>query len=177
MQLRWISLLFAVCFWAQGGSGQNQPAQNNSFEQHVALAQQYLQQKRPDLAIPEFEAAVAIDPSNVETQANLGVHYYFAHNYAKAVPHLQAAVKAKPELWKIQALLGLGEAQLGDKDASREDLEAAFPHLDEEKIKMEVGQALVNAYTSTGDLEKAAQMLRCCSWHSGCTRISPTSRL
>jgi tetratricopeptide (TPR) repeat protein len=156
MQLRWISLFLGVCFWAQGGSGQNPPAQNSSFQQHVALAQKYLQQKRPDLAIPELEAAVAIEPSNVETQANLGVLYYFAQNYAKAVPHLQAAVKAKPGLWKIQALLGLGKAQLGEKDASREDLEAAFSHLDEEKIKMEVGQALVNAYTSTGDLEKAA---------------------
>jgi Tfp pilus assembly protein PilF len=135
---------------------QSPPAQNSILQQHLGLAQQYLQQKRPDLAIPELEAAVTIDPANIEIQANLGVLCFFANDYAKAVPHLQAAVKAKPGLWKIQALLGLGEARLGEKDAARQDLEAAFPHLTDEKVQMETGQALVNFYAGAGDLEKAA---------------------
>lgn len=156
MPLRFSTLLLALYFCAVEGFSQGPPPPNGTLQHHLGRAQQYLQQKRPDLAIPELEAAVAIDPANPETQANLGVLYYFAHIYAKAVPHLSAAVKGKPELWKIQALLGLGEARTGDNDASRADLEAAFPHLDEEKIKMEVGQALVNSYTATGDLEKAA---------------------
>ena len=159
MPPRLISLLLAVAVGALEGLSQNPPAPDTALQQHLGLAQQYLQQKRPDLAIPELEAAIAIDPSNPETQANLGVLYYFAHNYAKAIPHLQTAVKAKPEIWKVQALLGLGEARIGETDAARADLEAAFPHLDEEKIKMEVGQALVNSYTGTGDLEKAASVV------------------
>lgn len=154
-----IPLLLAVSFFAMEGLSQTAPAPNSSLQQHLALAQQYLQQKRPDLAIPELEAAVAIDPANTDTQANLGVLYYFGHNYAKAVPHLRAAVKAKPELWKIQALLGMGEARIGEKDASRADLEAAFPHLTEDKIENEVGEALLNAYTADGDLEKAANVV------------------
>jgi len=44
---------------------------------HIQKAQEYLSQKRPDLAIPELEAAVAIDPENVETQGNLGVLLFF----------------------------------------------------------------------------------------------------
>ena len=48
---------------------------------------------RPDLAIPELDALVKLDPSDMESQANLGVLLYFGHQYAQAsVPHLRAAV-------------------------------------------------------------------------------------
>ena len=159
MSRRFILLFLAVCWGATDGVSQNVPVPNSPLQQHLGLAQQYLQQKRPDLAIPELEAAVAIDPANIEIHANLGVLYYFANDYAKAIPHLQAAVKAKPELWKIQALLGLGEARVGQKEAARQDLEAAFPHLTEEKIQIEAGQALMNLYAMAGDLEKAASVV------------------
>ena len=87
MPPRLISLLLAVAVGALEGLSQNPPAPDTALQQHLGLAQQYLQQKRPDLAIPELEAAIAIDPSNPETQANLGVLYYFAHNYAKKFAH------------------------------------------------------------------------------------------
>lgn len=159
MHRRFILILLAACWGTAEGSSQNAPVQSGPLQQHLTLAQQYLQQKRPDLAIPELEAAVAIDPTKVEIQANLGVLYYFANDYAKAIPHLQTAVKANPELWKIQALLGLGEARVGQGVAARQDLESAFPHLTEEKIQIEAGQALMNLYATAGDLEKAASVV------------------
>jgi Flp pilus assembly protein TadD len=159
MLLRIIALVLTISCCAVHGLSQNTPAPSNPLKQHLGLAQQYLQQKRPELAIHELEAAAAINPANVDTQANLGVLYYFGHNYTKAVPHLRAAVKAKPDLWKVQALLGLGEARLGEMDASRADLEAAFPHLTEEKIKTEVGEALINADTAAGDIDQAATVV------------------
>jgi cytochrome c-type biogenesis protein CcmH/NrfG len=69
---------------------------------------------------------------------------------------LRAAVKAQPERWKIHGLLGLAEGQSGNGEASRQDMEAAFPRLTEEKFKAQVGRALIDNYTATGDLEKAA---------------------
>jgi Tfp pilus assembly protein PilF len=104
----------------------------------------------------EFEAALALDPANTEVQANFGVLLYFRGDLDKAVPHLRAAVKAQPDLWKIQALLGLAEHRLKDADAARSDLESAWPHLTEQKIQAEVGDALIASYTATGELEKAA---------------------
>ena len=44
-------------------------------------------------------------------------------------------------------------------EAGNADLEAAFPHLTEQKFKAEVGNALVSSYTSTGDTEKAAAIV------------------
>jgi len=127
--------------------------------QHIQASQQYLQQQRPDLAIPELQKAVALEPNNVDARGNLGVLLFFRGDYAGAVPELRVAVKLKPDLWKLQGLLGLAEERTGQIDAGNADLEAAFPHLTEQKFKTEVGNALVTSYTSTGDTEKAAAIV------------------
>jgi tetratricopeptide (TPR) repeat protein len=126
------------------------------IDQHARLAQQYLREQRPDLAIPELQKVTQLDPQNVDARTNLGVLLFFRGDYRGAVPQLRAALEIKPDLWKQQALLGLAEAQLQDKAASRSDLEAAFPHVTDQKFQLEVGRALIDSYTATGDLDKAA---------------------
>jgi tetratricopeptide (TPR) repeat protein len=127
--------------------------------QHSQLAEQYLQEQRPDLALPELQKVVALDPDDADARGNLGVLLFFRGNYKDAVPQLRAAVKLQPGLWKLQALLGLGEASLGDSATSRADLEIAFPHLNDVKIKRQVGEALIDNYTAKQDLEKAAAVV------------------
>jgi cytochrome c-type biogenesis protein CcmH/NrfG len=61
-----------------------------------------------------------------------------------------------PEAWKTRALLGLVELQLHDVAEGRADLETALRRLTDEKIRTEVGDALIASYTSTGELDKAA---------------------
>jgi len=151
-----ISLTLVLLLCSLTAWGQTSSSTSASFQQHVRDAQQYMHQKRPDLAIPEFEAALTLDPSNIEVQANLGVLLYFRGDLAMAEPHLRAAIKAQPDLWKIQALLGLAEVRLKDASNARADLESALPHLTEAKIQTEVGDALIESYTATGELEKAA---------------------
>ncbi|HEX4020357.1 MAG TPA: tetratricopeptide repeat protein [Acidobacteriaceae bacterium] len=123
---------------------------------HTRLAQQYLREKRPDLAIPELREVVALDPNNVDARGNLGVLLFFRGDYANAALQLRAALKLQPDLWKIQGLLGLSERRIGESSEGREDLEAAFPYMQDEKFKIEVGNNLIDSYTSTGDLDKAA---------------------
>ena len=139
--------------WSQASANQQQ------IVQHSQAAQNYLHQQRPDLAIPELEKVVALDPDNVDAQGNLGVLLYFRGDFNGAVPELRKAVQLKPDLWKIQALLGLAEGRLNNASSSREDLAAAFPHLQEVKLKNEVGSALVANYNATGDLEKSAAIV------------------
>ena len=41
--------------------------------------------------------------------ANLGVLLFFQGNYAEAIPQMRAALQLQPDLWKIEALLGIAE--------------------------------------------------------------------
>lgn len=151
-------LLLLPCA-APSAVSQSVPSKKQQAEQHIRASQQYLQQQRPDLAIPELQKAVALEPQNVDARGNLGVLLFFRNDYAGAVPELRVAVKLKPDLWKLQGLLGLAEEHTGEIQAGRADLENALPHLTEQKFKAEVGDALVTSYTSTGDTEKAAAIV------------------
>jgi tetratricopeptide (TPR) repeat protein len=128
----------------------------HEFAAHVQKAQEYLRAKKPELAIPELQAATTIDPDNVEIQGNLGVLLYFQGRLADAIPHLRAAVDKKPDLTKIQGLLGIAELHTLDFADGRKDLEASFPSIVEPKFKVEVGLELVSLYTQSGDLDEAA---------------------
>lgn len=149
-------LLQVFAFPSPGQTRANNPGE---IALHSRLAQQYLQQQRPDLALPELQKVVALDPNNADARGNLGVLLFFRGDYKDAVPQLRAAVKLQPDLWKLQALLGLGEASLGDSAESQADLAIAFPHLNDVKIKRQVGEALINDYTAKEDLEKASTVV------------------
>ena len=123
---------------------------------HARLAQQYLNEHKPELAIPELEAVVALDANNVDAQGNLGVLLFFQNQYGKAAPHLRAALDLQPSLTKIEALLGMAEKRNGNIAVARKDLEAVFPVITEKKLKTEIGLELVELYTATQELEKAA---------------------
>jgi tetratricopeptide (TPR) repeat protein len=131
-------------------------ASPQSAEDHLQLANRYLSEQKTGLAIAELKQVVALDPANVEARGNLGVLLYFSGDYAGAIPELRAALKAKPDLWKIQALLGMAEDRAGDRQASRDDLETAFPHLADAKVQLEAGEVLADLYSNGDDLEKAA---------------------
>jgi cytochrome c-type biogenesis protein CcmH/NrfG len=146
-------ILVLCCGLSVAQAAADKPQQ---IAEHSRRAQEFLREKKPDLAIPELQAIVALDPNDRDTRANLGVLLFFQGGYAQAVPQLRAAFQLKPDLWKIQALLGLAEMRLKDTSTARADLESALPHLPVEKIQAETGYALIESYTSTGELEKAA---------------------
>jgi cytochrome c-type biogenesis protein CcmH/NrfG len=118
-----------------------------------------LQQKHPELAIPEFQAAVNLDPGNVEAQGNLGVLLFFQGKPADAIPHLRAAVQRQPSLSKLQGILGIAEVRTQDSEDGRKDLEAAFPYLEDAKFKVQVGLELVGLLTRSGELEAVPAIL------------------
>jgi tetratricopeptide (TPR) repeat protein len=148
-----LAFLFTLPLWPQAASNQGQIAA------HSRLAQQHLNDRRPDLAIPEFEAIVALAPDNLDAQANLGVLLFFQGDYAKAVPHLRTALQMQPNLTKIEALLGMAEKRTGETVDARGHLEASFAAVSEPKLKVQVGLELLELYTATQDLEKASSVV------------------
>lgn len=139
-----------ACFSQANDSRQQQ------IEAHTRKAAEFLKESRADLAIPEFRAILAIDPKNVDAHGNLGAVLFFQGAYADAIPELRAALKLRPTLWKTESLLGIAEKRTGAVEAALHDLEKAFPSVPEEKIRVETGMELIEIYSATGDLEKAA---------------------
>ena len=111
-----IRLLGTIVFFFGSLQGVSQSAASRSQEvaSHARQAKEFLKEQRPDLAIPEFRAIVALDPNNVDALGNLGVLLFFRAAYTDAIPQLRAALKLQPTLWKIQALLGMAERRTGD---------------------------------------------------------------
>lgn len=140
-------------------SSQTNSDNQQAFASHMQKANGYLQQKQPGLAIPELQAAVAIDPESIDAQANLGVLLFFQGKAVDAIPHLRAALERQHDLVKIQGLLGLAELHTLDATQGRKDLEAAFPHIADPRFKLQVGLELTSLYTQSGDLTEAASVL------------------
>jgi tetratricopeptide (TPR) repeat protein len=135
---------------------QSAPSLQQQVASHAEKAQEYMKENKLDLAASEFAAIIALDPKNLDARGNLGVLLFFQGKYAEAIPQLRAALKMQPELWKIQALLGVAEKRTGDSQAARGDLEKAFPQVREEKVRVETGMELIDLYSQSGDLNKAA---------------------
>jgi tetratricopeptide (TPR) repeat protein len=132
------------------------PSRQQQIEAHTRQAQEFLRTNRPDDAAREFNAILQLDPNNVDARGNLGVMLYFQGDYAKAVPQLRGALKARPALWKIQALLGMSERRIGQTAAAQADLEKCFPNLQEEKLRVQAGMELIEIYYGASQLDKAA---------------------
>jgi tetratricopeptide (TPR) repeat protein len=150
--------LCLLCAISIALAGQAPPSMKEQIAQHERMAQQYLREQRPDLAIPELKKVVGLDPNNVEAVANLGVLLFFRGDYADAVPQFQAAINIQPNLWKVRSLLGLAEEHTADIADARKDLEASFPMIEERKLKIEVGLDLIGLYTGSGELDRAANL-------------------
>jgi len=69
---------------------------------------------------------------------------------------LRAATGLRTGLWRIEVLLSICEKRQGDMAAARNYLEDAFPHLDEEKLRLQAGMELIEIDSDSGDLDKAA---------------------
>src|ERR1700732_3554635 len=156
-----IRFLGAILFFfgALQGVSQSTASRSHEVASHARQAKEFLKEQRPDLAIPEFRAIVALDPNNVDAHGNLGVLLFFQGAYADAIQQIRAALRLRPGLSKIQALLGMAERRTGDGKSALADLEKAFPNLREEKIQIDAGMELVEIYFGTGDLDKAAAIV------------------
>jgi tetratricopeptide (TPR) repeat protein len=156
------ALLFTVLLLPAGSIlsvCQEASSNQDQIKYHAQMAQQYLREQRPDLAIPELQQLVALDPGNVEALGNLGVLLFFRRDYKEAFPKLQAAVKLQPDLWKLRALLGIAEVHMSDFTNARKDLETSFPLIQDKKLKVDVGLELVGLYTQSSDLDEAAGII------------------
>jgi tetratricopeptide (TPR) repeat protein len=140
------------CLALMAQDAQDLPARIGALEQQV---QKYLQEQKPQLAIPLLREIVSLDPKNLNGQANLGVLLFFQGNHSEAIPHLRTALELQPDLLRIGALLGIAEKRTGNPHDAQNHLERAFSNLDDRKIQIEAGLELIELHSAASQFDKA----------------------
>jgi tetratricopeptide (TPR) repeat protein len=153
---RWLKVGAGLLLGSSLCLAQDPADKQQQIAEHNRKAQEFLHEKRPDLALPELQALVELDPANTDAVANIGVLLFFKGDCANAVPQLRTANGQHSGLWRVQFLLAVCENRLRDTAAARADFENVFPHLEDPKLKLEAGTALIQIYESADDLDKAA---------------------
>jgi len=157
---RIVSLLgIVLCLGTVSSYPQADQSRQQQIAVHRSQAAEFLKENKLDQAALEFKAILALDPKNVDSRGNLGVVLFFQGKYAEAIPQLRSALSLQHTLWKIQALLGIAERRTGEIEAARGDLEKSFPKVPEENIKIETGMELIEIYSASRELEKAAAVV------------------
>ncbi|MGA9135245.1 MAG: tetratricopeptide repeat protein [Candidatus Sulfotelmatobacter sp.] len=156
-----MKIVFGILiFWsAVNVAAQDASDQRQKVADLKQQALQYLQQQKPQLAIPIFRQIVSRDPQDVDARGNLGVLLFFQNNYAEAITEMRAALQLNSQLWRIQALLGIAEKRTGDLSAAQSDLEQSFPNIDDVKIQKEAGLELIEIASASGDLDQAGEVV------------------
>jgi len=152
---------FLLAVTAPPSSALQAPASSTASQQahlHQQKADEYLRDKRPDLAIPEFTAVLTADPQNLDAQANLGVLLFFAGKPNEAEPHLRAALAINPSLAKLRMLLGTCEHRQGHLGDARRDITAALPQITDPKVRQQAGLEIIEIDTALNDMPAAADL-------------------
>jgi len=146
------TLILSLSWFALMAQTRDVQQKISALEQQV---QKHLQEQKPQLAIPVLREIVSLDPKNVSAQGNLGVLLFFQANYAEAILHMRAALQSQPDLWRIQALLGIAEKRTGASKEAQNDLERAFSNLDDQKIRIEAGLELIELHSASAQIDQA----------------------
>lgn len=139
-------------------------AQTNSspaaeIQTYMGQAQAALRANHPDAAAEAYHAVLRLDPDNVEARANLGVVAMSTGNWNEAAEDLGMALKLEPTQIKVQALLGMCEMHLGKSSEGQKLLTAAFPELNDPKLKRKAGMMLLDVDFQRGEYDKASAIL------------------
>lgn len=146
-------LLFSAVLRAQSAS--TSPVLAADLERGEAA----LRAKDQTTAASYFEDALKHDPNNAEAHADLGAIAFFRGDCAAAEPHFRQALRAKPGLDKVMALLSVCERRQGEPDGEA-DMEHAFASLKDPALRMQIGIELANGYYQQGELEKTSRILQ-----------------
>ena len=152
-------ICLAISFLVSTSNAYGQNNQVTDMRLHLARAQEALRANHLDVAVREFQEIVRLDPHNAEARASLGAIAFNQGKYTEAIKQFQESLKLKPELWNALAFLGMSEKRVGKLDEAKADLEQVFPHLQQEKLRMQAGSDLIEVYYTSGELDKAAALL------------------
>jgi adenylate cyclase len=160
-------------------AGQALAAAPNSAPAHYAKAQVLRAQSRFKEAIPEYETAIALDPSRVPAYAHVGWCKFLTGSVDEALPYFERAIRLNPSgpgiapwygrMGVIQLLQShIDDAVLSLEKASSENARLPFVHsylagayalkgqIERAQAELIEAQKLSKAYSSLANVEKSS---------------------
>jgi tetratricopeptide (TPR) repeat protein len=139
-------LLLALCTWTSQvvfsqASSDEQLARYAQSGQRALAAGHYAE------AQTNFEQLARLQPAVAEVHATLAVIYFKQRSYEQAVREVRTAQKLKPGLPRLDSLLGLSLAELGEFKDALPYLEKGFKQTNELEVRRMCGLQLLRAYS------------------------------
>ena len=127
------------------------------IEQSFRAGQQALQQQAFARAADDFKKVLALDPTLLEAEVNLGLAYQGLFEYDLATRHLAKALRERPNLLGPNVIVGMDYLKLGSP-------EKAIPFL-QQAVKLDPSnrnarEALASAYLGQQNFRGAAEQFR-----------------
>jgi tetratricopeptide (TPR) repeat protein len=127
------------------------------IEQSFRAGQQALQRGDFTHAAEQFKNALALDPTLVEAEVNLGLAYQGLFEYDLAVRHLTKGLRQRPNLLGPTVIVGMDYLKLGSPEKSVPYLQRA---LTLDPSNGDARQALASAYLGQENFRSAAEEFR-----------------
>ncbi len=155
MYLRSIALtillgLSSRCAHAQGGSDEAMQRYSDDGQKALAAGQY-------DVAERDFLALDRLEPGIAEVHATLGLIYFQEKKFDRAVSEIRLAQKLKPGLSKLDSLLAMSLAELGQFEQALPSLESCFRESPDPAVKRMCGLQLLRANTGLHHDQEAVE--------------------
>jgi cytochrome c-type biogenesis protein CcmH/NrfG len=120
----------------------------------VELANLYYDARRFDLAIPWYEAALALDAKNVNASTDLAISYYYTNQIDRALAQIDKSLAVDPR--HVKSLLNQGIIRFGKEDRkgaaeSWEKVVAIAPDSDEARMARQGLEGLKSGHGGAGE--------------------------
>jgi tetratricopeptide (TPR) repeat protein len=132
------------------------------IERSFHAGQRDLQDGNFARAVEEFKKVLALDPTLLEAEVNLGLAYQSLFEYDLAVHHLAKALRERPNLLGPTVIAGMDYLKLGFPEKAIPFLEQA---LKLEPSNRQAREALASAYLSQENFRGAAEQFRQVALH------------
>lgn len=129
----------------------------DQIEKSFRAGQQALKQGDFAHAAEDFKKVLALDPSLVEAEVNLGLAYQSLFEYDLAVRHLAKALRERPNLLGPTVIVGMDYLKLGSPEKAIPFLQHA---LKLDPSNRDARQALASSYLGQQDFRNAAEEFR-----------------
>ncbi|HEX4772109.1 MAG TPA: tetratricopeptide repeat protein [Bryobacteraceae bacterium] len=133
-----------------------------AIEHSFRAGQQALQQRQFARAAEDFKNVLALDPTLVEAEVNLGLAEQGLLDYDSAVRHLSKALQKKPDLLGPNVIVGMDYLKLGSPEKALPFLQHA---LKLDPANRDAREALASSYLAQNDFRNAAEQFRQIALH------------